>query len=150
VSPTWSLLEALDEFRQVLDVSILTVSAEAAVAATAPAAPSSASSVIAGLVEPTIPGQPRARGRLANLAGLRCNGPATACASSTFARQFPTEMTEELTGDEDRTARFLARIPLGRYGRLEELDGALLLLASSAGSYITGQTIIVDGGTSLV
>jgi NAD(P)-dependent dehydrogenase (short-subunit alcohol dehydrogenase family) len=43
-----------------------------------------------------------------------------------------------------------ARVPLGRYGALDELDGALLLLASPAGSYITGQTITVDGGTSLL
>ena len=63
---------------------------------------------------------------------------------------FPTEMTEELVGNEERTERLLARIPLARYGVLEELDGALLLLASRAGSYITGQTIVVDGGTSLI
>ena len=35
---------------------------------------------------------------------------------------------------------------LGRPGSVEEFDGALLLLASGAGSYITGQTIVVDGG----
>ena len=35
---------------------------------------------------------------------------------------------------------------LGRPGELRELDGALLLLTSDAGSYITGQTIAVDGG----
>ncbi|BCB17244.1 SDR family oxidoreductase [Bosea sp. ANAM02] len=40
----------------------------------------------------------------------------------------------------------IRRIPQRRLGRPEELDGALLLLASSAGSYITGSTIEVDGG----
>ncbi|RYE29776.1 MAG: SDR family oxidoreductase [Hyphomicrobiales bacterium] len=40
----------------------------------------------------------------------------------------------------------IKRIPQRRLGRPEELDGALLLLASSAGSYITGSTIEVDGG----
>jgi NAD(P)-dependent dehydrogenase (short-subunit alcohol dehydrogenase family) len=59
-------------------------------------------------------------------------------------------MTEELTGHEERSARFTSRIPLGRFGDLDELDGALLLLASPAGSYITGQTIVVDGGTSAI
>jgi NAD(P)-dependent dehydrogenase (short-subunit alcohol dehydrogenase family) len=59
-------------------------------------------------------------------------------------------MTEELTGHEERSARFRARIPLGRFGDLDELDGALLLLATPAGSYITGQTIVVDGGTSAI
>jgi NAD(P)-dependent dehydrogenase (short-subunit alcohol dehydrogenase family) len=59
---------------------------------------------------------------------------------------FPTEMTEGLTGDEERLARFSQKIPLGRLGQLPEIDGPLLLLASDAGSYITGQTIVVDGG----
>lgn len=40
----------------------------------------------------------------------------------------------------------IRRIPQRRLGQPEELDGALLLLASSAGSYITGSTIDVDGG----
>jgi len=37
-------------------------------------------------------------------------------------------------------------IPMGRFGNDGDLDGALLLLASDAGSYITGATIVVDGG----
>ena len=35
---------------------------------------------------------------------------------------------------------------MGRFGAAGDLDGALLLLVSDAGSYITGQTIVVDGG----
>jgi NAD(P)-dependent dehydrogenase (short-subunit alcohol dehydrogenase family) len=41
------------------------------------------------------------------------------------------------------------RIPLGRPGSPDDLDGALLLLASDAGRYITGQTLLVDGGISI-
>jgi gluconate 5-dehydrogenase len=41
------------------------------------------------------------------------------------------------------------RIPLGRPGEPGDLDGALLLLASDAGRYITGQTLLVDGGISV-
>ncbi|HXP30056.1 MAG TPA: glucose 1-dehydrogenase [Stellaceae bacterium] len=40
----------------------------------------------------------------------------------------------------------VARIPLGRSGEMADLDGALLLLASDAGSYITGAVLPVDGG----
>lgn len=42
-----------------------------------------------------------------------------------------------------------ARIPLGRLGRPEELANAMVFLASEAASYITGQTILVDGGQTL-
>ena len=45
--------------------------------------------------------------------------------------------------------RLRKRIPQRRLGNLSELDGALLLLASPASSYMTGTTITVDGGISL-
>jgi NAD(P)-dependent dehydrogenase (short-subunit alcohol dehydrogenase family) len=43
-------------------------------------------------------------------------------------------------------ARLEAKSPMGRMGRPEELKGLVVLLASEAGSYITGQNILVDGG----
>ncbi|MGI9623739.1 MAG: SDR family NAD(P)-dependent oxidoreductase [Acidimicrobiales bacterium] len=59
---------------------------------------------------------------------------------------FETELTEEMIAD-DGGARWITRnTPMRRPGVLEELDGPVLLLASDAGSYITGQTIAVDGG----
>ena len=42
--------------------------------------------------------------------------------------------------------RLEARVPMGRMGRPEELKGMILLLASDAGSYITGQNMLIDGG----
>ncbi len=59
---------------------------------------------------------------------------------------FPSEMTEGMDTDE-ASARFIAaNSPIPRMGELHELDGALLLLASPASTFLTGQSIIVDGG----
>ena len=59
---------------------------------------------------------------------------------------FPSEMTDEMFGDEGGQ-RFIRRnTPMGRGGEAHELDGALLYLASDASTFVTGQTIVVDGG----
>lgn len=59
---------------------------------------------------------------------------------------FETEMTEELVGTEKGDDFIASNTPLQRAGQVHEIDGALLLLASDAGSYITGSTLVVDGG----
>lgn len=61
---------------------------------------------------------------------------------------FPTEMTAEDLSDESTVEFIHSRTPMGREGRLTELDGALLFLASDASSYVTGHTLVVDGGWS--
>jgi NAD(P)-dependent dehydrogenase (short-subunit alcohol dehydrogenase family) len=59
---------------------------------------------------------------------------------------FPTEMTNGLF-DNDSGLQWIKRnTPMGRAGAINELDGVLLFLASDASSYVTGQTIAVDGG----
>lgn len=57
-----------------------------------------------------------------------------------------TEMTAALRSDEKAAAWVDRHTPLRRMGTVEELDGALLLLASGASSFMTGQTVVVDGG----
>jgi NAD(P)-dependent dehydrogenase (short-subunit alcohol dehydrogenase family) len=58
---------------------------------------------------------------------------------------FLTELPGTLLSDAEKKV-FADRTALGRWGDPKELVGTTLLLASEAGSYITGQTIVVDGG----
>ncbi|SFF61257.1 NAD(P)-dependent dehydrogenase, short-chain alcohol dehydrogenase family [Halobacillus alkaliphilus] len=62
---------------------------------------------------------------------------------------FPTSLTEQLLQDEDYVQSILERTPLNRIGKLEELSGAAVFLASDAGNYMTGQTLFVDGGMTI-
>jgi gluconate 5-dehydrogenase len=57
-----------------------------------------------------------------------------------------TELTEPLYTDEDFNRWVLSKTPLARWGQPEDLVGTAVLLASSAGDFITGQIIYVDGG----
>ncbi|MDE5721463.1 MAG: 2-dehydro-3-deoxy-D-gluconate 5-dehydrogenase KduD [Clostridia bacterium] len=57
-----------------------------------------------------------------------------------------TNNTEALRQDGERSADILARIPAGRWGTPEDLEGAAVFLASSASDYVNGFTLAVDGG----
>lgn len=58
---------------------------------------------------------------------------------------FETEINDEFLNSE-LGQRMKTRIPMRRFGEHDELSGPLLLLASEAGSFMTGSTIVVDGG----
>jgi len=57
-----------------------------------------------------------------------------------------TDNTEALRADPERNAAITARIPAGRWGRPDDLAGAIVFLASPASDYVTGTVIPVDGG----
>ena len=57
-----------------------------------------------------------------------------------------TNNTEQLRSDGERSADILSRIPAGRWGTPEDLEGAAVFLASSASDYVNGFTLAVDGG----
>ncbi len=61
---------------------------------------------------------------------------------------FPSELTNPLLAIGSMTARLSAGAALGRLGDPEELAGPLLFLASEASSFVTGHTLVVDGGFS--
>ncbi len=63
---------------------------------------------------------------------------------------FPTEMTDDMLSDENGSKFIRRNTPMGRPGQPEELMGALILLASDASSYMTGQIIKVDGGWTII
>ena len=60
-----------------------------------------------------------------------------------------TPLSASLMADEAFMARRLQATPLRRVGEPEEVAGAVVLLASRAGGFITGHTLVVDGGTTL-
>jgi len=100
-----------------------------------------------------VPGYTAAKGGLVNLTrelgsewgrkGVRVNaiGPGF----------FKSEMTADAMFDNEKgMAMIESATPMGRPGEEHELDGALLYLASDASSYVTGQTLYVDGGWTIV
>ncbi|MGI9405533.1 MAG: SDR family NAD(P)-dependent oxidoreductase [Hyphomicrobiaceae bacterium] len=59
---------------------------------------------------------------------------------------FPTELTGPVFDDDATAAHHASMTAIGRNGRMEDLDGVTVFLASRASAYITGQVIAVDGG----
>ena len=59
---------------------------------------------------------------------------------------FPTDLNAKLITGTPRGEELHMRVPMGRFGKAEELAGAAVFLASEASSYVTGEIVAVDGG----
>jgi gluconate 5-dehydrogenase len=70
--------------------------------------------------------------------GVRVNGIAPG--------PFRTDMMRHLTGRPERLGAFLRRVPLGRVGGEDDIKAAVVFLASEAARFVTGHTLVVDGG----
>jgi NAD(P)-dependent dehydrogenase (short-subunit alcohol dehydrogenase family) len=63
--------------------------------------------------------------------------------------QFDTGPLRELMANKNYASNILSRIPLGRVGKCKEVALAVLYLASDASSFVTGHTLVIDGGTTI-
>jgi NAD(P)-dependent dehydrogenase (short-subunit alcohol dehydrogenase family) len=68
------------------------------------------------------------------------------CVNAIAPGVFRTHLNAALLDGTERGREFLMRTPMKRFGRLEELAGAAVFLASDAASYVTGEVLVVDGG----
>lgn len=68
------------------------------------------------------------------------------CVNAIAPGVFRTPLNTELLDNTGRGKEFLARTPMGRFGKVEELVGAAIYLASDAASFVTGEILVVDGG----
>jgi NAD(P)-dependent dehydrogenase (short-subunit alcohol dehydrogenase family) len=68
------------------------------------------------------------------------------CVNAIAPGIFPTELNAKILDGTGRGKELLMRTPIGRFGRVDELIGAAVFLASDAASYVHGQLLAVDGG----
>jgi NAD(P)-dependent dehydrogenase (short-subunit alcohol dehydrogenase family) len=73
-------------------------------------------------------------------------GPRGVCVNAIAPGVFPTDLNRGLLEGTARGNEFLSRIPMKRFGDVNELCGAAIFLASEAASYVNGEVLVVDGG----
>ncbi|HEY4900083.1 MAG TPA: glucose 1-dehydrogenase [Terriglobales bacterium] len=73
-------------------------------------------------------------------------GPRGVCVNAIAPGVFPTDLNRSLLEGTARGNEFLSRIPMKRFGDVQELCGAAIFLASEAASYVNGEVLVVDGG----
>ena len=68
------------------------------------------------------------------------------CVNAIAPGVFRTPLNQKLLDDSERGREFLLRTPMKRFGKVEELAGAAVFLASDAASFVAGEILVVDGG----
>jgi NAD(P)-dependent dehydrogenase (short-subunit alcohol dehydrogenase family) len=68
------------------------------------------------------------------------------CVNAIAPGVFRTALNQKLLDETDRGREFLMRTPMKRFGKVEELAGAAVFLASDAASFVSGEILVVDGG----
>jgi gluconate 5-dehydrogenase len=109
-------------------------------------------SVQSELGRPTIAPYSATKGGLKMLTRGMCAdfGPLGIQVNALAPGYFATELTAALVADEEFSRWVAQRTPAGRWGRVEELGGAVVFLASDASNYVNGQVLYVDGGMTAV
>jgi 2-deoxy-D-gluconate 3-dehydrogenase len=122
--------------------------AKTMIAAKRPGSIVNTSSLIAFIGGKNVPGYAASKGGINQVTKSLANGWAQygIRVNAIAPGWFTTDLTEALQKDKERYKDIVSRIPLGRWGNPEELGGVAVFLASDASSYMTGQTIVVDGG----
>ena len=154
--PIPALEEDLDQFKRVIQIDLISCFHLAQLCAQHMETQESGGAIVnvasihgfVGSSPNNQPGYTAAKGGLSNLTrelalewarhGIRVNAIAPGYIS--------TELTDEMIAGESGRKWIERNTPMRRPGEVTELDGAMLLLASDAGSYITGETIAIDGG----
>jgi NAD(P)-dependent dehydrogenase (short-subunit alcohol dehydrogenase family) len=72
--------------------------------------------------------------------------PRGVCVNAIAPGVFRTSLNQKLLDESDRGREFLLRTPMKRFGKVEELAGAAIFLASDAASFVNGEILTVDGG----
>jgi 2-deoxy-D-gluconate 3-dehydrogenase len=95
-----------------------------------------------------VPGYAASKGGIAQLTMALSNEWAGrgVCVNAIAPGYISTDNTEALRADASRSNSIQARIPAGRWGAPEDLQGATVFLASGASNYVTGTILVVDGG----
>ena len=154
--PIPALEEDLDQFKRVIQIDLISCFHLAQLCAQHMETQKSGGAIVnvasihgfVGSSPNNQPGYTAAKGGLINLTrelalewarhGIRVNAIAPG--------YITTELTDEMIAGESGRKWIERNTPMRRPGEVTELDGAMLLLASDAGSYITGETIAIDGG----